>query len=162
MGYAIKVAPCDVGLGIYAIRDFKAGERILIFKGSRIDADDPIHKTPGGSNLLQTGRRTYILPLPPGLYANHSCNPNAGILNGRQLVTILPIAEGEEIRFDYSTTIFDDSWKMDCACGELNCRGVVEDFTTLPESLQNYYLRNNVVAPFLKRIMQHRLKPYVT
>ena len=162
MGYAIQVGPCNVGLGLFATRHFEAGERILVFKGKRFDANDPIHETPDGSNLLQTGRRTYIMPLPPGLYVNHSCNPNAGVVHGRHLVALRSIAAGQEIRFDYATTIFDDTWKMACACGEPNCRNLIEDFSTLPEELKVFYLHHNLVAPYLKRIMQHQRSHSVT
>jgi len=43
-----------------------------------------------------------------GQYANHSCNPNSGIIkNGRRLIlkAIASIAAGEEITHDYSTLL---------------------------------------------------------
>ncbi|CAN0602911.1 unnamed protein product [Ectocarpus sp. 12 AP-2014] len=49
-----------------------------------------------------------------------------------------PIAEDEELSFDYATGD-DDDWTMDCACGSLQCRGTVsgKDWK-LPELQERY------------------------
>ena len=117
----------------------------------RYERDDPIHDTPGGANLLQTGWRTCILLDAPGVYANHSCNPNAGIRDGRILVAIRPVAVGDEIRFDYSTTMAENFWTMRCFCGAPDCRGLVEDFARLPLELRRRYLELGVVQRFIAR-----------
>ncbi len=37
------------------------------------------------------------------MYMNHSCDPNAGIINDRKLVASKDIHKGGEITIDYST-----------------------------------------------------------
>jgi hypothetical protein len=145
----LKVSDCNVGRGLFARRAFTPGELIIVFGGPRFDRNHGIHDTESGANLLQTGWRTYILPEPPALFANHSCNPNAGLINGRRMVAIRPIAENEEIRFDYSTTMAENFWTMDCRCGDPACRKVVTDFKYLPPEVQSRYLKLGIVPRFI-------------
>lgn len=147
----VVIDACDLGRGVFALRPFASGELILRFRGRRVDRDDPVHMQPEGANLLQTGRRTYIRLDPPGVFTNHSCDPNAGVFRNRRLVAIRPIARGEEIRFDYSTTMDEDFWTMPCACGKRECRGLVTDFRGLPEGIRNRYLALGAVPGFIAR-----------
>jgi len=69
-------------------------------------------------------------------YVNHSCDPNAGvIIDGEfsKLVAIQTIGRCEEIRFDYSTTMYKPVLVMNCSCGSAICREKVVDFIFLPE-----------------------------
>ena len=95
MNRKIYIAKSTTGLGIFAQRQFTPGDHILSFSGRKVDRHDPIHFTEEGANLLQTGKQTYILPNPPGIYVNHSCNPNAGIHKGRRLIALKYIEEQE-------------------------------------------------------------------
>lgn len=151
MNASVYVAHCDVGLGIFASKPLAIGDHILTFAGRRVDSNDPMHHTPDGANLLQTGKNTYIYPNTPGLYVNHSCNPNAGISRGRRLLAIRPIKKDEEIRFDYSTTMDDKLWTMDCKCQDPQCRGVVRDFDELPSELQEKYIQVGIIPRYLIR-----------
>ena len=146
-----RVAPSAIGQGLFAERDYQAGDLIMILRGPRFGRQDPLHETPDGANLLQTGFRSYILLGSPGVYANHSCDPNAGIMENRRLVAIRAIETGEEIRYDYSTTMDEDYWTMDCLCGTESCRGVVTDFRYLPRSLRERYLDLGIVQRFIAR-----------
>ena len=146
---SLRIANCSIGRGLFAGRAFAPGELILNLGGSRYDRDHPIHATSWGANLLQTGWRTYILLESPGVFANHSCNPNAGIRSNRRLVAIRPIAPDDEICFDYSTTMDENFWTMSCRCGDPDCRGVVEDFKKLPPEIRARYLALGVVQKFI-------------
>jgi len=151
MASTFYVADCSVGRGVFAARRIAPGETILRFRGMRIDRDDPIHHTEQASFLLQTGRTTYILPAAPAVLVNHSCNPNAGLVDNRRLVALRAIAADEEIRFDYSTTMDDGMWTLDCRCGDPSCRRVVTDFDQLPADVRENYLRVGVVQGFIAR-----------
>lgn len=73
---------------------------------------------------------------------NHSCNPNCGLFQrggDTFLWTIRPIAADEELSFDYSTSMMDEPWSMDCACGEAACRGVIGNSLDLPIETLQYY-----------------------
>lgn len=134
---------------MFARRHYAPGERLLRFSGPLTDRADPIHASPEGANLLQVGGDRYIYPRPIGLFVNHSCRPNAGLRGTRGLFAICDIKAGEEVRFDYSTTMDEDLWTMVCACGHGSCRGVVADFRTLPEGLREHYLKMGVVPRFV-------------
>jgi len=147
----IYVAQCDVGKGVFAAQRFRAGERILRFVGPKVDHNDPINYSAEGANLLQVGHDAYILPRPKGLFVNHSCRPNAGLHGTRTLVALQDIEPGEEIRFDYSTTMDEDYWTMECMCRHPECRGVVRDFRYLPEPLREHYVALRIVPAFVRR-----------
>lgn len=83
---------------------------------------------------------------------NHSCSPNCGLYShpadeGRvYLVSLRKILPGEELSFDYSTSMVDEPWGLDCACGESSkCRGRVSNFLDLPADLQHWYARRGVL-----------------
>ncbi len=158
MGAHVFVGPTNVGRGVFAARHFMPGELIFTFSGRRIEFNDPIHATEHAGNLLQTGKRTYIYPDAPGLFVNHSCHPNAGIMPHRRLVALAPIEPGAEIRFDYSTTMDDGIWTLECRCDHTDCRTVVGDFKTLPAALQLHNLSLGIVPGFIARTFRQPMK----
>lgn len=100
------------------------------------------------ADVLQIGDDAYVDLDEPGLYLNHSCDPNACVRGERDLVAIKAIEAGEEFTFDYSTTMWEDvdsirevfgheCWRLDfCACGAERCRGRIGQFTELPRAEQ--------------------------
>lgn len=146
---SIYVAPSSFGRGLFAGRNFDLGEVISQFSGPIITLREAILKGELEGNALQIGPRTYLDLEPPGVFINHSCEPNTG-LNGQTTVRALRhIRAGEEIYFDYSTTMSEQRWTMACLCGTPSCRGVIGDFHDLPEELQRHYLRLGIVQPFI-------------
>lgn len=156
MPESIYIEECELGRGIFAARAIRKGEIITSFRGPRFDLDDPIHHTERASMLLQTGSRTYILPESPSVYVNHSCVPNAGLVGNRKLVALTDILPGEQVTFDYSTSMDDGLWSMECRCGHRECRGLIEDFRHLPRRLQQHYLELGVVQGFIARRYRQR------
>jgi uncharacterized protein len=154
----VFVAPCPIGKGLFAEEAFRNGDLIMKLNGPHYGREDPIHLREEGANLLQTGLRSYILLQPPGVFANHSCNPNAGIVNNRRLIAIRDIMAGEEICFDYSTTMEEEFWTLQCCCGEANCRGLITDFKLLPDPVREKYLMLGIVQGFIKRKQEFRSK----
>ncbi len=145
----VWVGPSDVGSGLFAGRAIACGETIVPMQGPRYTRDDPIHHSEQGANLMQTGYRTYVMLGPPAVYANHSCDPNAGVVDSRRLVALKDIAAGAEIRFDYSTTMDENFWTMRCRCGSPACRGTVGDFKALPRETRRRYLELGIVPRFI-------------
>ena len=151
---AIYVANCALGRGVFAGRDFREGELLFRFTGPAISLAQAINKGEAEGNVLQIGPRTYIDLEAPGVFANHSCEPNAGI---RHLVfgyALRPISRGEEILYDYSTTMSEQRWSMQCRCGTPSCRGVIGDFHDIPSELQDRYLSMRIVQPFIVAELQ--------
>lgn len=148
----VVIAECEFGLGLFASSDLMAGDVILRFTGPQIGMEEAISKGDAKGNVLQVGPKDYIDTAPPGLFANHSCEPNAGVRNDTVLIAIEAIAAGAEIRFDYSTTMWepwDGAWTMRCSCKSRFCRNVVASFFTLPTSLQARYLSMGIVQQFI-------------
>jgi uncharacterized protein len=153
--HAIRVAKCRVGLGVFAARAFAAGELILTFCGKVITAP----QAHSNGNALQVGDGLYLNIKKPGVLVNHSCDPNAGIVSDKLLVAVRDIGRGEQICYDYSTTMLDRRWTMRCDCRSLPCRRTIEDFDLLPRELQNHYLRLGVVQRFIARRMRRMPPP---
>lgn len=65
------------------------------------------------------------------------------------LVAIRPIASGEEITWDYSTTMSEDDWEMDCNCGAPSCRKRIRDFKYLPPKLREHYQVLGIVPEYV-------------
>lgn len=139
------------GKGIYAVCDFKKGEIIYQLRGKKAHFKDLCFNVKNFKkqicNPLQISRNIYLNLDYFSILFNHSCNPNAGIKNKSTLFALRNIKKGEEITYDYSTTI-DESFI--CKCGSKNCRGAICDFFALPSKIQKYYIKNNAVPNFIK------------
>lgn len=141
------------GKGVFANKDFNEGEFIIEFKGKlyqRKDGPRGLHSKI--NHYLQIGKDLYIGPSKEiDDYINHSCSPNAGIRisNKALLFAVKKIRKGEEVSFDYSTTMDEDIWEMDCSCGSRNCRKRIKDFKYLPKSLQQKYIRLGIVPRYI-------------
>lgn len=144
----VRIGECDVGRGLFASRAIPEGDVILRFDGPILTLADVRAKGPLAANALQIGVDRYLDLGEPGRLVNHSCEPNAGIRDDVYLTAIRAIADGEEIRFDYSTTI-GDFWSMSCRCGAPTCRRTVASFASLPADLRSRYTRFGIVQLFL-------------
>ncbi len=64
---------------------------------------------------------------------NHSCDPNAGFVTGEAVLYALrDIAAGEQIFWDYSTSLAELGWSLHCRCGSSRCRKIVRSWSELP------------------------------
>ena len=79
---------------------------------------------------------------------NHSCDPNAGLRERSTLYAVKNIKKGEEITYDYSTTIDESFW---CKCSSKNCRGIIYDFFSLPNKAKRYYFGNNALPAHIMK-----------
>jgi hypothetical protein len=133
-----------LGKAVYAGKAYGEGQVIVPFEGpivSRQDLPGPLVAT--ADRYVQVGPGQFMGP-SGGIddLVNHSCDPNCGLRfgpGGPVLVAIRAIAEGDELTWDYSTTIVADDWSMQCRCGSVRCRGIVGDFRDLPAATQAHY-----------------------
>lgn len=141
----IAVASSSIeGLGIFATRPFRAGDRVTRVRVVReITPEAPI-RTDLGERLdhcaYPDGR--VVLIAFPERHVNHSCQPNAYERydgTDSDLVSLRDIAIGEEITIDYNINIANGTaWP--CRCGAGRCRGkVAGDFFLLPPEWQREY-----------------------
>ena len=127
--------------GIFAKVDMKTGEIVGIVQGPKKFKIN-LSKKDALSHPDWVGFKmhTWIDPVPPYKYLNHSCNPNVGIKGHRTLVAIRDIKKNKEITIDYSIIEADPRWYMKCNCGEKNCRGIIRSIQKLPPRVYNRYL----------------------
>ena len=145
----MSVRECGLGRGLFADRTYHAGEEILRFEGRTIPGSVVAQMGDDECYMIQIGSDLYLEPQAPGRFTNHSCAPNAVIQDDIRLVALHDIACDEQICFDYSTTMSENKWTMQCRCGSANCRGEIRDFHELPLELQQRYLQMNAVQRFI-------------
>ena len=91
--------------------------------------DGPITEAPS-DYAIEPKPGLYIETEGPFRYVNHSCLPSVELIGERVVVALRPIRTGEELFFDYSTFIYDN-WSMPCECGNINCRKIINNGTTV-------------------------------
>lgn len=148
---SLLIQPTSYGQGVFAQAPIPAGAHIFRFTGPFL-------------RYQETTPQTYALQIGPDLYIgasgsfddyfNHSCNPNAGLkIVGTEvnLYAIRDIAVGEEICFDYSTTMDEDDFEFDCFCGQPTCRKRIRDGKHLPEAVWQRYLALGILPDHVRR-----------
>lgn len=149
------VGESHLGKAVYAAQGFAAGDTVIRFTGRRISAarvpdlmrgsDDRYLQITADSYMGPSGRIDDLI--------NHSCDPNTGLRfddDGVILIATRDIAPGEEIAWDYSTTLSHPAWAMPCECGAAACRGTIGGFETLPRERREWFLARDFVAPYLR------------
>jgi SET domain-containing protein len=137
------------GRGVFAGEPIENGTLIAPFTGPFL-------------RYAETSVDTYALQIGPDLYIgesgevddlfNHSCEPNAAIMiSGTtvELRAIRAIAVGEEIAFDYSTTMDEGDFTMVCRCGLPSCRGVIGDGRDLPPAVWERYRALGILPDYV-------------
>lgn len=144
----LKIKKNKYGYGVYAQKPFKKSETIWTMQGEKMGMKDfKIDDYKMFGNVLQIGPQKYMRLDRLSTSFNHSCSPNMGFIKNRTLVAIRDIDKGEELTYDYSTTI-DESFI--CDCRSKSCRKVVSDFFSLPKSLAFKYYRNHMLPDFIE------------
>lgn len=144
------------GKGVFADRQFAKGTVLFPFTGPVLpESALPTPYATAEDHYIQVGPKRFMGP-SGGIddLVNHSCDPNAGLVfrsDRIDIVAIRDIPAGEEIAFDYSTTMRDDPWTMRCACGSPTCRGVVAEFARLPDDVKKRYLELGIVPSYVTR-----------
>ncbi|MEO7426257.1 MAG: SET domain-containing protein-lysine N-methyltransferase [Fibrobacteria bacterium] len=123
------------GLGVFTRAAIAAGTFVIECQGILRHKDEVVE----GMRALQIGPETYLAEDPenPRLddFINHSCAPNVGFTEGSpKLFALRPIAAGEELFWDYRTSINEPGWAVPCTCGAPACRGKIQSYCDLPES----------------------------
>jgi uncharacterized protein len=138
------------GRSVFTEDPIPAATRIIRFSGPLLRYAETTPET----FALQIGPDLYIgASGGPDDYINHSCEPNAGFkIEGTiaDLYSIRDIAAGEEILFDYSTTLDEDDFTMSCRCGTPSCRKIIGDGKYLPESVWQKYLSLEIIPEYVR------------
>ncbi|QDX24911.1 SET domain-containing protein [Sphingomonas suaedae] len=151
-----EVGENHLGKAVYASCRFAEGAELMRFTGRRFHVDEiPSLMRGSDDRFVQVTPDHYMGPSGQlDDLVNHSCAPNAGLRfteDGVILVAIRPIAAGDEVTWDYSTTLAQSNWHMICQCRSEGCRRVIGNFDTLDPDRQEYFRARNLVAPYLRR-----------
>ena len=138
----------DMGRGVFATAPIPRGTLLAKCEGWLAAGD----KLDDNWHAMQVGPDLWLCSEGDCLdeCINHSCDANAGFVTGEAVLYALrDIAVGEQIAWDYSTSIAELGWTLECRCGSANCRGVVRSWPELlPQDRERLrptaltYLRN--------------------
>lgn len=108
----VTVRRSSAGLGLFAARDFRRGERVIEYIGRRVRSDE-------GDKLFNR----YVFRVDTkwdidgsvrwntARYINHSCRPNCEAVNIGNRIWIVAkkkIAAGKELAYDYGKEYFEE------------------------------------------------------
>jgi hypothetical protein len=149
----VQTKRSDHGKGVFALKSFETGDIILTVPRTfpTITYAQLLRKR-NTDNPLQISPRRYIDWSGVSLYFNHACEPNVGLTSYPNLayVALRDIKDGEELFWDYSTSIDKDTeCDFVCACGAKSCRTTIGGFKHLPLTVRNYYAKLGVVQRYL-------------
>lgn len=131
------------GKGVFATRAIAPGERVIEYRGERIDWGQALRRAETRGGPLN---HTFFFSLADGRvidggsrgnaarFINHSCEPNCEALeheDGRvYLYAMQPIAVGEELSYNYAL-VYDGRHTaavrraFACRCGSPGCQGIM-------------------------------------
>jgi len=118
------------GRGVFAKSFIPSGTLILQMTGQTYRSQD----IPPDCLAMQIGDDLWLCSDGNSLddCLNHSCDPNTGFLHHDPVLYALrDIVPGEELVWDYSTSISEPGWTLDCLCGSKSCRRVILPFGEL-------------------------------
>ncbi|HVM58808.1 MAG TPA: SET domain-containing protein [Candidatus Paceibacterota bacterium] len=117
----VAVRRARAGLGLFATRPYRKGERIIEYFGRTISREEEY--TSRSKYLFEVNARKTIdgaTRANVARYINHSCRPNCipEIRSGRVFIEALRrIRPGEEFAYDYGDEYFDEHIKpKGCRC----------------------------------------------
>ena len=145
---------CKHGKGVFTTQAICIGNEVLHFEGHVVGSDElPNPYSAENDYYLQIGKDIFLGP-SGGIddYVNHSCCPNTGVLfdSGEiKLIALASIPAGNEITFDYSTTMDNSRWEMECTCSSINCRHKIKNFVDLKPEIQAKYIQLGVVPDYI-------------
>ncbi len=145
------------GQGVCANKDIKEGEIIRKFKGEIISLKECLKRVKrgimGNDDGFQIGNEKYLVLDNISIYFNHSCNPNGAFRKDTELVAIKNIKKGQEITYDYSTTvgpnITSKMWTMPCNCKSKICRIEIGNVLTVPKNILRKYLNKGLLQNYI-------------
>jgi SET domain-containing protein len=113
---SLEVKKSYAGLGLFALRPFKKGERIIEYFGPLFHSNEEI----SNKYLFEVSKDVYIDGSSrhnTARYINHSCAPNCEVRGRSRLwiYAIKNIKPGDELSYDYGEEYIKDFIK-DCKC----------------------------------------------
>lgn len=150
----LRMGHNHLGLAVFAKKRFSPGENITRFTGEIFHFSElPAEYSGREDQWVQISANEFMGPSGRvDDYINHSCDPNSGLKfsdEGVVLVAIKDIEIGDEISWDYSTTMIGLNWSMHCDCRSHNCRRKVAGFDTVPQTERERYIALGIVPNYI-------------
>ena len=132
------------GYGVFCCEAINKDTHVLTMSGKVLDASE----VTDDMRAMQIGPQSYLVEdIAEGddgsqdcyldNYLNHSCEPNVGFTEGDlRLFSLREIAQGQELLWDYSTSMNETGWSLPCFCGSASCRGRIESHDALAPEQQ--------------------------
>jgi SET domain-containing protein len=123
------------GLGVFATAPISAGTLVITHRGIVRE----LIIVPDEMRAMQIGPGLWLCQDEendsPDNYLNHSCEPNVGFTQGTlSMFALREIQVGEEILWDYSTSMNEAGWRVRCYCGAATCRGEIRSHCDLSDA----------------------------
>jgi len=135
---AVRVGDkAGVGKTLYANSDFWRGEEIFRIEGKLVR--EPTRTS------VPVKKDLFVEPDNEGRYLCHSCEPSAGVKDGRKIVAFRDIVAGEEVSVDYAMIVNryrpTQGFEQDllCRCESDSCRGVLGSYDNLSDEIREKY-----------------------
>jgi len=149
-------------LGAFAKEFIKKGEIIHVLDGERVSeivCDKMIEDgLLNNDDPLQIDKDYYYILDKVSRSFNHSCEPNSGLKGESTLFAIKDIQPGEEITYDYSTTVYPANYTFttmtDCLCGSPNCRKALGNVLSIPKDTLDYYKSNGALQDYILKALE--------
>lgn len=150
------------GRGVFAVEPIPKRALIKTFSGDRMSSDVCSDMVKRGlvhnDDPLQIGSFEFLVLDATSYFFNHSCDPNSAFQGECDLFALRDISAGEEIVFDYSTTVSTtvpiSEWILDCKCGSANCRQRIGHVLTLPLDQIILYLKQGAFQTYMLKELQ--------
>jgi uncharacterized protein len=152
------------GFGSFALDWIPKGSNIATFGGPILIApnNSRCNTADVRSRSIQIERGSFVTGPPhrePGDSINHSCEPNCGMRNASQIVTMRDVLEGEELTYDYAMSDTADYDEFRCGCGTqslswhslLAPTGSCQTFKARYQGYFSPYIARKIVAEKQKR-----------
>lgn len=155
--------PSISGKGIFTNLKILKNETICFLEGEEINLLEMKKRVEQGKknyfDFLQISDESYLDLEEIYRCFNHSCSPNSFIRNKNELVALRDILAGEEITFDYTTTMDDNEEECTkygvplqnckCNCKAQNCIGSIDQFKTISQKRREFYLKCSLAPTFI-------------
>ena len=175
MGNIIIKKSKNKGLGVFASRNIKKGEKIMQVDLTKLKKyslkELEKHPQRKSEHWDFVGRGKYVLTFHPYSYINHSCDSNVLVKHKTIAISdffaMRDIKKGEELTYDYGVNAIDQfgkgtfvtqgPWVMKCKCGSKNCREKISaDFLKQPKEIQRKYYKYLPIS--IKKKFKNKLK----
>ena len=137
----MEIRPSQLeGVGVFALRNLKAGQKIIIQEEKEFDDQIPWSEFEklddkqkqmvfsfaiGTSDGFVAPENLNFNKLSGNWFLNHSCNGNVGFDEQGNFIAIKDIKKDEELVYDYALLESNPNFKMNCQCRSANCRHVI-------------------------------------